>query len=531
MKQDIEGNREIFMDLVQSNIHMDMVKCRAVSQITMEDDINLKEDCPDISRIIMQEGTVNISECRASADHVTIKGTLGVDILYLTEEDDETLESTGGKLPFEEVVFAEGIQAGDTVDVICKMEDLSVGMINSRKMSVRSILTFTLQADALYDEIAATDLLCEENEKIEFRKKQMQIAKLAVCKRDVCRIHQEAALPNGYPNIYRIIYKSIRLNNPEFKPKDNEIHVSGELAVFLLYDSADEEENIRFYETQLPIHAVVDCQGSMDTMIPDIRWTITGQDFEIRPDFDGEERSFAIDMTMQLCIKLYEESQLSILSDVYGIRNEVTTEGKQGNFRKILLRNDGRCRVDETVPMNEAVPILQMLHMQGDVSLEDYTILEDGVQVEGIMTVKSLFVTQDDKMPYMADSQSFPFSYTLEAKGLPKDCICNLEVSLCQLSGIVTDAKQLEVKAVLTVSGLFMEEFAQELISELRVEPLDKKRLESQPGIVIYFVQPGDSLYQIGKKYYMPVDKIKQLNELQGDTIVPGQQLILMRDM
>ena len=519
------------MDLVQSNIHMDMVKCKAVSQITMEDDINLKEDCPDISRIIMQEGTVNISECRASADHVTVKGTLDVSILYLTEEEEETLGSMCGKLPFEEVVFAEGIQAGDTVDVICKIEDLSVGMINSRKMSIRSILTFTLQADALYDEMAATDLICEESERVEYRKKQMQIAKLSVRTRDVCRVHQEGSLPNGYPNIYRLIYKSIRIVHPEFKPRDNEIHISGELEVFLLYDSGDEEENIRFYETQLPFRAVVECHGSTDMMIPDIRWTITALDFEVKPDFDGEERSFAIDLTLQLCIKLYEESQVSLLSDVYGIRDEVLTEGKKGSFRKILLRNDGRCRVEETISLNEAVPILQMLHMQGEVSLEDYTIAEDGMQVEGIMTVKSLFVTQDDKMPYMADSQSFPFTYLLEAKGLPKDCICNVEVSLDQLSGIVTDTRQLEVKAVLTVSGLFMEEFEEELIDRLNVQPLGKQKMAAMPGIVIYFVQPGDTLYQIGKKYYMPVDKIRQLNDLEGDTILPGQQLILMRDV
>lgn len=527
----MEGNREIFMDLVQSNIHMDMVKCKTVSQITMEDDINLKEDCPDISRIILQDGTVNISECKATADHVTIRGTLCVDILYLTEEEDEMLSNTSGKIQFEEVVYAEGIKPGDTVDIMCRIEDLSVGIINSRKISVRSVLTFTLQADILYDEIAATDLVCDEKEKIEYRKKQMQIAKLAVCKRDVYRIHQEASLPNGYPNIYRVIYSSIQLCNLAFRPKDNEIDVSGELSVFLLYDSADEEDNIRFYETQLPFHSSVECQSSKDTMIPDIKWSITGQEFEVRPDFDGEERGFSVDMTMQLCIKLYEETQLSILSDVYGIQNEITAEGKKGSFRKILLRNDGRCRIDELLPINEAVPVLQMIHVQGEVSLEEYTIMEDGVQVEGIMTVKCLYVTEDDKMPYMAETESFPFLYTLEAKGLTKDCICNLEMTLDQLSAIVTDAKQLEIKANVNISGLFMEEFEQELLTQLNVQPLDKQIIKNQPGIVIYFVQPSDTLYQIGKKYYMPIEKIKQLNDLTDENIMPGQQLILMRDM
>ena len=42
------------------------------------------------------------------------------------------------------------------------------------------------------------------------------------------------------------------------------------------------------------------------------------------------------------------------------------------------------------------------------------------------------------------------------------------------------------------------EEFAQELITELHVQPPDKKIMENQPGIVIYFVQPGDSQINMG---------------------------------
>ena len=70
-------------------------------------------------------------------------------VLYLSEDEEERLARTTGKLSFEENVYLEGIQQNDTVDVTWKIEDLSVSMINSRKISARSMITLTLQSDQL----------------------------------------------------------------------------------------------------------------------------------------------------------------------------------------------------------------------------------------------------------------------------------------------------------------------------------------------------------------------------------------------
>ena len=177
------------MDIIHNNIHMDMVKCRAVSQMTLEDDMNLPQDNPDLDKIIFREGTLNLTDTVVTNDHVLVKGQLLVTVLYLSEDEEERLARTTGKLSFEENVYLEGIQQNDTVDVTWKIEDLSVSMINSRKISARSMITLTLQSDQLYDEEAAVDLTDAEG--IEFHKKQMDITSLAVCKRDIYRIRQD----------------------------------------------------------------------------------------------------------------------------------------------------------------------------------------------------------------------------------------------------------------------------------------------------------------------------------------------------
>ena len=64
------------MELIKKNIHMDRIKCKASTQITMEDDINITDSRPDVYQLIEEQGEVVIDEIRAVQDHVYVKGKL-----------------------------------------------------------------------------------------------------------------------------------------------------------------------------------------------------------------------------------------------------------------------------------------------------------------------------------------------------------------------------------------------------------------------------------------------------------------------
>lgn len=516
------------MNIAYNNIHMDRIKCRAVSQISPEDDINLPETSPDLNKIIFREGNVVISDVKVSKDHVALSGMLEVLVLYLTEDDDEKLARIEGKIPYAETFYVEGAQPGDTVDVNAKIEDLSISVINSRKLSARSVVTFCLQSDTLFDEEAACDL--EDEEHIEYRLKQMELARLAICKRDIFRLRQELELPAHMPNIFRLIWQSVKISSVDFKPLDDKIGVSGELSVFLLYESTQENDNVQYYETLIPFSGSIDCVGSREMMIPDIRYCISGREFEVRPDFDGEERGFSMELVLDLCIKLYEEEKVAILSDVYGTRKDVEADVKKGTFRRILVRNNGTCRLNERIQTEGNPQILQLIHSEGEVYVAECNMTEEGAQIEGEIAVKCLYVTSDDKMPYSSLEQNIPFTYLLEAKGAAENTISSIRVTLEQLAVSMLDARELEAKIALDITGILFEEFEEELVTDIRVQEPDKAMRRRQPGMVIHVVSKDDTLWQIGKKYYIPVNRIKEMNSLSGDEIRPGDKLLLVKE-
>ena len=57
---------------------------------------------------------------------------------------------------------------------------------------------------------------------------------------------------------------------------------------------------------------------------------------------------------------------------------------------------------------------------------------------------------------------------------------------------------------------------------------VSKQTIEIKHSGQIYSVQPGDTLWDISKMYNgLTVEKLKKLNKLRSNKIVPGQKLIV----
>ena len=76
---------------------------------------------------------------------------------------------------------------------------------------------------------------------------------------------------------------------------------------------------------------------------------------------------------------------------------------------------------------------------------------------------------------------------------------------------------------------LFISIEKEDILQEIQIGELDSQKLEKLPGFAIYFVKKGDTLWQIGKKYYVSVEKIKEINQLTSDEIKAGDRLLIVK--
>ena len=514
------------MELIKRNIHMDRIRTEALSQITPEDDINIPDNKPDVDMINMEKGEILIDEVKAGADTVTIRGNLVFWVLYCTAERGGGLAVLEGKIPFEERINLQGCTPQDAVMVEGRVDDLHIDIINSRKLSVRSVVTIHARVEELYDE--EVPIALHGGEVVEYRRMPVELVQIVIDKNDIFRVKEEMSLPSGYPNMQQILWNDISLRDVEWKVLNEKIALKGDIHVFALYEGEGESRPIRGYETTLPLGGQIECHGCREGMVPDISFSISQQELTIRPDFDGEERVIGMELMLDLLIKLYEEEQVEVISDIYGVSKEVESTVRKANLRRLLSHVTGKTRIVEQVRTG-GIPILQLLHSEGQVLLDRQRVVENGILLEGSLAVKVMYITGDDKRPYVSTNVMLPYEYTLEVPGIQPADLGNVTARLEQLQVNMLDGEELSIKAVPVFSTTVFQNVPIGLISQVKVGDIDSSKLADLPGMVIYMVQPGDNLWNIGKRYYVPVKSLRELNGLGSDELKTGQKLLIVK--
>lgn len=514
------------MELIKRNIHMDRIKTEAVTQFALEDDVNIPDSKPDVNTLNLEKGELVIDEIKPGSDSVNVRGYLSYVVLYHTLEDGSSLVVLEGRLPFDEKVNLRGAVPADSVSVEGEVEDLTVNIINSRKLNIQSLVTLTARVEELYDEEAPISVHGEE--KAEYRRMPLDIAQIAICKNDIFRLKEEISLPSNYPNIFQLLWDNVSLGDVEFKVMEEKITLSGDVHVFLLYEGEGEEHPVRSFETTIPFSGVLECHGCREGMLPDIRYRLGQKELTVRPDFDGEERNIGLEMVLDFMMRIYEEEKLEIISDIYGVSNEISTVAHRAELRRLLSRVTGKTKVTDHIHVKVG-NVLQLLHSEGTVALEQQTTVENGILLQGSLNVKIMYITGEDEAPYGCAQAQIPYQYTLEVPDISPEDTEAVHAEVEQLQVTMLDGEEMDVKAVLCFSTVVFQSIPVELISQVSVAPLDTAKLSSLPGMVIYMVKEGDNLWNIGKKYYMPVDTLRSLNGLESDELKPGQKLLIVK--
>ncbi len=514
------------MELLKRNIHMDRVRIQAVTQFTLEDDVNIPENKPDVAALNLEKGELVIDEIKPGTDFVTVRGRLVFVVLYHTMEEGSSLVVLEGRIPFEERINMQGVVPADAVVVDGQVEDISVNMINSRKLGIQSLVTMTARVEELYDEEAPIAVHGEE--KVEYRRMPLELAQIAIAKNDIFRLKEEVALPSNYPNIFQILWNNISLGDVEFKVMEEKITISGDIHVFILYEGEGEDHPCRSFETVVPFSGVLECHGCREGMLPDIRYHLGQQELAVRPDFDGEERNVGLELVLDIAIRIYQEEKLEIISDLYGVSKEVSTVSHKAELRRLLAKVTGKTKVTDHVRVTGGT-VLQLLHSEGSVSLEQRSTVDNGILLQGALQVKILYITGEDEAPYGSTQAFLPYQYTLEVPDIAPEDMGEVRAEVEQLQVTMLDGEEMDVKAVLSFSTVVFKSISVDLISGINVSELDTGKMSSLPGMVVYMVKDGDNLWNIGKRYYVPVNALRDLNGLESDELKTGQKLLIVK--
>lgn len=517
------------MELITKQLQMMQIRCQAVSQVTFDEDFNVPDVKPDVGRMIQKKGEIQIDEMQVSDGHVFFNGAFLVSLLYVSDSEERKIQSLIGTLPISETMHLEGLQSGQKVKLEWELEDLSVQLIHSRKLNIKALITFNAKVEEIEEILLPIGVEAHE---ISQKKEETAVMGICIHKKDTMRVKEELSLASNKPNIHELLWDTVEIRGVDIRAKSDKIAVKGELFLFVLYRGEDDNYSLQWLEHSIPFSEEIDCAGCAENMVPDVDFLLAHSELKIRTDSDGEERVLAVEAVLEMEIKIYEEEEISLLLDVYTPAKELHAVCETVKLESLLVKNFSKCRVSERLKTKENQgKILQICHSDGMVKVDHTQITENGIEVEGVVQVRILYIISDDEMPFYSMDAMIPFAQLVEAQGISKDCVYHLHTDLEQLSTTMIDSDEIEVKIVMNLNALVMRQNEQELISEIEELELDRKKLQSMPGIVGYQVQPQDTMWDIAKKFYTTTEEIIRLNQLESEELHPFDTLILVKSV
>lgn len=252
---------------------------------------------------------------------------------------------------------------------------------------------------------------------------------------------------------------------------------------------------------------------------------------EVRPDFDGEERIITFELCLNLDIGIYEEEKIDILSDVYGVVKEIAVSEKEASFCRFLSRSSGRMKLAEHFRGGENAQIVKILHTAGQLQMTDQTRVENGMEITGVVNLQILYECSKDEEKYGMLKENIPFHYVLETEEMDDFCECPVQGEVEQLMVSLIDGEEVDVKCVLFFRSNLYRKWKEKMVDRVTVSELDSEKMAALPGIAIYMVREGESLWDIGKRYYVPVSVIRQTNELTSDEVKCGDKILIVKNV
>ena len=323
------------MEFVKQRIENYTWKVKNTMQFTIDDTINVPENLLDMERLILVKGNIVVDETQAMVDRFQVKGTLHYQILYGGDKEGNVFDSLTGKVPFIEYVNADDTKETDYIEVRASLNDLTVTMLHSRKVSLKALIGFDYQVKEWEHFEAVSEVADGEQAQVLSRDYSMMCLKLQETRK--LQIAAAVEIPANKPDIYQVIWKSMSVTGAMLKPEDGYVLVTGTMHVFLVYTAEEEGMPIQYFNVEVPFEQRIELEDSNADMISGSFLSLDQYHITVVPDEKGHDRVVELAGEFTAEIKLHGLENLHLVKDAYSTQADIVPQYRQFVMQHLLI--------------------------------------------------------------------------------------------------------------------------------------------------------------------------------------------------
>lgn len=524
-------NEEVFL-LKSNNVNIKLDKSigREKTQLVCQGDIIVPDNQPDIENVLEVLVKPLLEKAEPAEGRVNYRGSISTHILYLSKGDNKAVHSMSGTIPINDFIQLEGAEEGTLCNMLLHVSDCNTALANERKVSCKIFA----DADIIVKQPFEAEVIQELSEipAEQQKTKRVSLCNTVMDSTEKFTIKESIEIPNSRPNIERILQVDCKISDKDIKVYSDKAELNGEVSVNVLYKGEDESNPMEIQEGKIDFGGSIPLDGHYDNVNCNVRLCIDNCKYAIAEDEDGENRIISLEVQISAAIDAEEEYTVDVLEDAYCLNKHIEMQTTEAAYNMLICKNSSQFPIKEVVEIEKSCPdMLRVYKVSGIPCVDEISIVDNRLIVDGVINMNILYVTGNDDMPVYGCKASLPFSHTIEAKGAKEGMQAIVSRDISNIRFNMLSDREVEVRCMLNMDASVTSDVTESFAVSAEMTDMDKEEIKKFPAIVIYFVKPGDTLWKLSKKYNSTVQSIAQINNIENpDLIYPGQRLLIIKN-
>lgn len=505
------------MKVMREEIALEKRLAAGEGQAMVEGSVPLPGGLRQETKVLYAGATATVERAEAMQDKVSCGGRAMFHVLY-TQGDPGQIRALEATADFSSLLDAPGAQARGACQAEAEVEQVT-SAVSSGQLSLRAQVRLRFAVTAREKVNAVTGL--QDVEGLETQTQTLTVLQLSGGGAAEPLLREEFELPASMA-VTETLFATADARVEEVSGGAGRAAVSGQVALTVYHAAALPETPLTVTRHTIPFAQTVELTGSCgDALVADV----TVRDVAVASQDAGEDgRVLRAEVQLSVRVRAQSEDHLTVLQDAYTtsgdtlalkreqvayIAGATSLEAAESGKTTLLLPED-------------APPLKRVLCVFARPVAATFQPSGSRLTVEGRLSVTLLGVSREDDLPVSVQTEQ-PFRQAFAVQFGEGD---GATISVEEAEGTAITSDRIEVRYVMRVKAQGETVNTAEIVTDVTQTPTEET---ADGAIVLYFAQPGDTLWTIARTHRVPESDVRRLNpEVEGDP-QPGQGLVLWR--
>ncbi len=487
------------------------------AEVPIDIDFNLPDYCPEVSRILKCRAVPRIAAKSANGRSVTVDG--GVTITLIYSDEDNMINSYEYQYPFSKT-FDSGVDLDSAVlDANVKCEYINCRAVTERKIDIHGAISVNITARRRKNREIISDI---DDENIELMRAAAPATMPIGQSEKYVIVEEELEIGSSQPDIRCLVRYDADVSISECKLLAGKAIVKGEMAVSLLYRSDDGE--LQTFRSNIPFSQLLEIESAGDDCICEATANIAYLEIKPKVSSSSPTRTFSLDAKLCLRAGASCENDVEVITDAYSRKYEASILSDSVCFDKTVYNISDTFNIRKEIDFSSG-SISAVYDIWVTANVDSVRFEGDCMMLNGT-AVSNILAREESGMPVFYE-KPIPFEYSFKIPIEGKNLKADPKVSVTDVNYTISGSDKMEIGLKMAVNAAVYECADMTIVSDIKINENEPLKQTRQGAMTVYFADPGESIWEIARKYLADISEIRRLNGISEDKLQNGQMILI----